>query len=178
MDLEENRDGDTVHRECGRNLRFCPHLSTPRFKLQARRRLDWPHAAHMSRVRSDFGLDHIYMSSVDVSGLKVVGRIHDLTVLLLYTPRASPFIVHRRRLLSHLKATSVSTRSSISSGLELMKWKILEQNIDRAIAACRGEGGNTLQNRQHMEQVRESLEDGYCDISGRIDDLDFIGTSF
>lgn len=53
-----------------------------------------------------------------------------------------------------------------------------ENNIKRAIAACKEENGNVLQNRQQMSMVKEAEDEGYCDISGRVDDLMFLGKSF
>jgi len=44
-----------------------------------------------------------------------------------------------------------------------------------AIRACRGEQGHLLRNRDHMQMIKESLDEGYCDISGRTGDLDCIG---
>ncbi|KAJ3776520.1 hypothetical protein FB446DRAFT_721234 [Lentinula raphanica] len=52
----------------------------------------------------------------------------------------------------------------------------ISANIDMAIKACRPESGNLLRNREQMQQVKESLNEGYCDISGRADDLQHIGT--
>jgi hypothetical protein len=51
----------------------------------------------------------------------------------------------------------------------------LASNIDMAIKACRPESGNLLRNRQEMQQVKESLDEGYCDISGRAGDFDLVG---
>ena len=47
-----------------------------------------------------------------------------------------------------------------------------------AINACRSESGDVLQNRERMEQVKESLNEGYCDISGRSGNLRHIGVCF
>jgi len=44
-----------------------------------------------------------------------------------------------------------------------------------AIKACRREQGHLLRNRDHMQMIKESLDEGYCDISGRAGDLDYIG---
>ncbi|KAH7875187.1 uncharacterized protein C8R40DRAFT_1105311 [Lentinula edodes] len=49
-------------------------------------------------------------------------------------------------------------------------------NIDMAIKACRPESGDLLRNREQMQQVKESLNEGYCDISGRAEDLQHAGT--
>lgn len=45
-----------------------------------------------------------------------------------------------------------------------------------AIQACRPESGNLLRNREQMQRVKESLDEGYCDISGRAGDLQHIGS--
>ncbi|KAL5498075.1 hypothetical protein ACEPAH_3006 [Sanghuangporus vaninii] len=52
----------------------------------------------------------------------------------------------------------------------------IESNINQAIAACREERGNVLQNREIMQTVKESLDEGYCDISGRVSDIMNIGS--
>ncbi|EIW60639.1 uncharacterized protein TRAVEDRAFT_119941 [Trametes versicolor FP-101664 SS1] len=54
-------------------------------------------------------------------------------------------------------------RSSISS------------NIDLAIKACKEERGEMLKNRRQMQMVKESLNEGYCDISGHPADMTLIG---
>ena len=46
-----------------------------------------------------------------------------------------------------------------------------------AIRGCRPESGNLLRNREQMQQVKESLNEGYCDISGRVGDLNVVGES-
>ncbi|KAJ7675084.1 hypothetical protein B0H17DRAFT_1170632 [Mycena rosella] len=51
----------------------------------------------------------------------------------------------------------------------------ISSNIDMAIQACRPESGNLLRNREQMQQVQESLNEGYCDISGRVGDLTVVG---
>ena len=46
-----------------------------------------------------------------------------------------------------------------------------------AIKACSHERNNLLRNREAMQVVEESQDDGYCDITGRIGDSDlyFVG---
>jgi hypothetical protein len=44
-----------------------------------------------------------------------------------------------------------------------------------AIKACTQEQGHLLRNRDQMQMVKESLDEGYCDISGRVGDLDLVG---
>ncbi|KAF5386054.1 hypothetical protein D9615_002424 [Tricholomella constricta] len=51
----------------------------------------------------------------------------------------------------------------------------IKSNIDMAIKACRPESGNLLRNREEMRQVKESLDEGYCDVSGRVGDLNRVG---
>ena len=53
-----------------------------------------------------------------------------------------------------------------------------ESNIRQAIAACREERQDLLHNREEMQMVKESLEEGYCDVAGRVSDLAFIGPQF
>ncbi|KAJ1300947.1 hypothetical protein OPQ81_003373 [Rhizoctonia solani] len=47
----------------------------------------------------------------------------------------------------------------------------IENNVRMAIAACRPESQSLLRNRQQMTVVKESLDEGYCDISGSTDDF-------
>ena len=53
----------------------------------------------------------------------------------------------------------------------------LANNIDMAIKACSQERNNLLRNREAMQAVEESLDDGYCDVTGRMGDSDlaFVG---
>ncbi|CAE6531048.1 unnamed protein product [Rhizoctonia solani] len=51
----------------------------------------------------------------------------------------------------------------------------IENNVRMAIAACRPESQALLRNRQQMNVVKESLDEGYCDISGSTDDFTFTG---
>lgn len=51
----------------------------------------------------------------------------------------------------------------------------LARNIELAIDSCKPESGNLLQNRERMYRVKESVDDGYCDISGRKENLHNIG---
>ena len=50
-----------------------------------------------------------------------------------------------------------------------------DNNIDLAIRACKEERGETLRNRQHMQMVKESLNEGYCDVSGHPTDMALVG---
>ncbi|RPD65851.1 hypothetical protein L226DRAFT_529987 [Lentinus tigrinus ALCF2SS1-7] len=52
---------------------------------------------------------------------------------------------------------------------------MISSNIDLAIRACKEERGETLQNRQHMQMVKESLNEGYCDVSGHPTDMTLVG---
>jgi hypothetical protein len=44
-----------------------------------------------------------------------------------------------------------------------------------AINACTPERSNLLRNREEMQMVKESLNEGYCDVTGRTGDLNFVG---
>ncbi|THH10017.1 hypothetical protein EW146_g8507 [Bondarzewia mesenterica] len=52
----------------------------------------------------------------------------------------------------------------------------IASNIDMAIKACQEETSSLLRNREQMQMVKESLNEGYCDVSGRAGDLDLVGT--
>lgn len=51
-------------------------------------------------------------------------------------------------------------------------------NINMAVSACRPESGNLLRNREEMTQVKETLDEGYCDVSGHVANLNNVGMSF
>ena len=44
-----------------------------------------------------------------------------------------------------------------------------------AIKACAAEKSLLLKNREEMQMVKESLDEGYCDVTGRTGDLDLVG---
>ena len=44
-----------------------------------------------------------------------------------------------------------------------------------AIRACAPERSNLLRNREEMQMVKESLDEGYCDVSGRAGELNLVG---
>jgi len=50
-------------------------------------------------------------------------------------------------------------------------------NIDTAIRACKEERSDLIQSRKQMQMVKETLNDGYCDISGSLGDLSLLGES-
>ena len=52
---------------------------------------------------------------------------------------------------------------------------IKDSNIESAVKACQGESGKHLHNQERVEMVKESLNDNYCDVSGRGGDLSLIG---
>jgi hypothetical protein len=51
----------------------------------------------------------------------------------------------------------------------------IANNIDMAIKACAPEKSKLLRNREEMQMVKESLDEGYCDVTGKTGDLDLIG---
>ncbi|KAG6862295.1 hypothetical protein C0995_015992 [Termitomyces sp. Mi166 len=98
------------------------------------------------------------------------------------TPSRNPLGLFRRKTglappelspqippVSHKSPVTPNTDSHVTP------LKNISSNIDMAIRACRPESGNLLRNRQEMRQVRESLDEGYCDIFGGIGDLNLIG---
>ncbi|KAI6041582.1 hypothetical protein EDC04DRAFT_1265243 [Pisolithus marmoratus] len=52
----------------------------------------------------------------------------------------------------------------------------IRANVNMAIRACRPEQGTLLHNRQKMEMIKESLDEGYCDVSGQVGELDHLGS--
>ncbi|KAI6015244.1 hypothetical protein F5J12DRAFT_816858 [Pisolithus orientalis] len=52
----------------------------------------------------------------------------------------------------------------------------IRANVNMAIRACRPEQGKLLRNRQNMEIIKESLDEGYCDVSGQVGELDHLST--
>jgi hypothetical protein len=44
-----------------------------------------------------------------------------------------------------------------------------------AIRSCKPEQGKLLNNRKRMEMVKESLNEGYCDVAGQVGQLEHLG---
>ena len=51
---------------------------------------------------------------------------------------------------------------------------LIGANIDLAIRKCKEERNLTLSHGRQMQIVKESLNEGYCDISGHEEDMAFI----
>ncbi|KAH9951982.1 hypothetical protein B0H21DRAFT_817732 [Amylocystis lapponica] len=51
----------------------------------------------------------------------------------------------------------------------------IASNIEMAVNACREERGQNLQNQTDMRTVKESLNDGYCDVTGHGADMSLVG---
>ncbi|KAG8215924.1 hypothetical protein J3R82DRAFT_7898 [Butyriboletus roseoflavus] len=86
----------------------------------------------------------------------------------------------KRKLVSHMPSTSEIVRSSPSPQAPQNTRHVTPQsniraNVDMAIKACKPEEGTLLHNRKRMEIVKESLNEGYCDTSGQIGNLDLLG---
>ncbi|EMD37151.1 hypothetical protein CERSUDRAFT_115067 [Gelatoporia subvermispora B] len=47
--------------------------------------------------------------------------------------------------------------------------------IQNAVRACQAESGEVLQNQEQVEQVKESKNDGYCDVSGHAVNMELSG---
>jgi hypothetical protein len=62
------------------------------------------------------------------------------------------------------------------SGCHLMFRCILANNIDMAIKACAPERSDLLRNREEMQIVLESLDEGYCHVTRKTRDLELVGT--
>jgi hypothetical protein len=52
----------------------------------------------------------------------------------------------------------------------------LGSNIDMAIKACAPERSDLLGNREEMQIVMESLDEGYCHVTRKTTDLILVGT--
>ncbi|KAH0825764.1 hypothetical protein J3R83DRAFT_8923 [Lanmaoa asiatica] len=84
----------------------------------------------------------------------------------------------RRKLISHVPSSSEIVRSTPSPQAPQYalvtfcnKWA----NVDMAIKGCKPEEETLLHNRKRMEIVKESLNEGYCDASGQIGNLELLG---
>lgn len=51
----------------------------------------------------------------------------------------------------------------------------IRSNVAMAIKGCRPEEGKLVHNRREMQTIKESLDEGYCDVSGHVAELDHIG---
>jgi hypothetical protein len=51
----------------------------------------------------------------------------------------------------------------------------LANNVDMAIKACAPERSDLLRNREEMQIVLESLDEGYCDVTRKTNDLELVG---
>ncbi|KAG2126877.1 uncharacterized protein EDB93DRAFT_1257371 [Suillus bovinus] len=51
----------------------------------------------------------------------------------------------------------------------------IRSNVAMAIKGCRPEEGKLVHNRREMQTIKESLDEGYCDVSGHVAELDYIG---
>lgn len=51
----------------------------------------------------------------------------------------------------------------------------IRSNVAMAIKGCRPEEGKLVHNRREMQTIKESLNEGYCDVSGHVAELDHVG---
>ncbi|KAG1888113.1 hypothetical protein F4604DRAFT_1715581 [Suillus subluteus] len=51
----------------------------------------------------------------------------------------------------------------------------IRSNVAMAIKGCRPEEGKLVHNRREMQTIKESLNEGYCDVSGHVAELDHNG---
>ena len=74
--------------------------------------------------------------------------------------------------MSSLPVTSVSyTECSSQQSLTTFPGA----NINMAIKACNPEKDQLLHHLNSMEVIKEFLNDGYCDVSGQVDNLKLVG---
>ncbi|KAF8894925.1 hypothetical protein CPB84DRAFT_1816083 [Gymnopilus junonius] len=89
------------------------------------------------------------------------------------TLRDSPEMPTSPSSISHGNTPDATT--GVTPWSNIGERRLLTKNIDMAINSCKSESADLLQNREHMQRVKESLNDGYCDVSGRRGDLHNIG---
>ncbi|QRW13174.1 hypothetical protein RhiLY_12173 [Ceratobasidium sp. AG-Ba] len=75
---------------------------------------------------------------------------------------------------THSSLATNTPRAPSPSG-QVTSQENIENNVRMAIAACRPESQSLLRNRQQMNMVKESLDEGYCDVSGSADDFALAG---
>ncbi|KAG2339109.1 hypothetical protein BDR05DRAFT_1062316 [Suillus weaverae] len=51
----------------------------------------------------------------------------------------------------------------------------IRSNVAMAIKGCKPEEGKLVHNRREMQTIKESLNEGYCDVSGHVAELNHIG---
>ncbi|KAG9310114.1 hypothetical protein JVU11DRAFT_9726 [Chiua virens] len=92
-------------------------------------------------------------------------------------PFGNTFQNLRRKLVSHVPSSSLESSrvSSPQTTRRVTPQSNIRANVDMAIKACKSEEGTLLHNRKRMEIVNESLNEGYCDVSGQIGNLEFLG---
>ncbi|KAJ3518121.1 hypothetical protein NLJ89_g72 [Agrocybe chaxingu] len=88
------------------------------------------------------------------------------------TTAGTPSILNPFGGLSPFMGTSPSRGRTPDLGVT--PWKKISDNIELAVQSCKQETGDLLHNRESMQKVKESVDDGYCDISGRKDNLHHI----
>jgi ATP-dependent Zn protease len=76
-----------------------------------------------------------------------------------------------RSLLPNLTSVGRPIRKRVVS----LTSALIDKNVEQAINACKPEARSLLQNREHMETIKEALNEGYCDISGFAIDLALVG---
>lgn len=69
-----------------------------------------------------------------------------------------------------LRPTSTPTSNPTTSSTSA-----ISHNIDLAIEACKQESGDVLKNRQAMHEVKETVNESYCDVSGMSENLVLAG---
>ncbi|KAH9953159.1 hypothetical protein BC827DRAFT_1380025 [Russula dissimulans] len=79
------------------------------------------------------------------------------------------------------RGVSPSPNANIPGGVTASRTLVtplsnIANNIDMAIKACTHEKNDLLRNREEMQVVRESLDEGYCDISGAMDGVRLYAT--
>jgi hypothetical protein len=71
--------------------------------------------------------------------------------------------------------TNISTFRHFLVIFPLIRLPSTDNNIQNAIKACRPETRGLMRNREQMQTVKETQNDGYCDVQGSSNDLERIG---
>ncbi|KAI0267320.1 hypothetical protein BC834DRAFT_981543 [Gloeopeniophorella convolvens] len=92
------------------------------------------------------------------------------------SPQARPTSPSNEGTLQPLGGPSRGHLRPPETGPAVTPLSSIANNVDKAIKACGPEGQNLIKNREQMQIVKESLDEGYCDVSGRSGDLQYVGS--
>ena len=88
---------------------------------------------------------------------------------LVQSPQPDPTV-------TALSCVGMSLKTQQDIGMSSHIPLYLASNIDMAIKACAPESSDLLRNREEMQVVLESLDEGYCHVTRKTRDLELVGT--